>query len=75
MAKIIIDIKDNNVPNNGDILVYSTKSKSYIRTNKSVYFKNYERKIKNCEDRCTQAESKVKYMAQVLNDYIKKGDN
>ena len=75
MAKINIDIKDNNVPNNGDILVYSAKSKSYIRTNKSVYFKNYERKIKNCEDRCTRAENKVKYMAQVLNDYIKKGDN
>lgn len=74
MAKIIIDIKDNGSPNNGDILVYSKKDKCYIRTNRSIYFKDYEKKIKAVEDDNLKTRKKVSYMADVLNKYMK-GNN
>ncbi len=72
--KVIINIKENANPRNGDVLEYSVKDNCYIQVPKTKYEKKLEKQMSELNKKFDDTKKKVSYMADVLNKYMK-GNN
>lgn len=72
--KLIINIKENANPKNGDVLEYSKKEGCYILVPKTKYEKKLEKQMSELTTKFDKTKLQVGYMAKVLKDYINKGD-